>query len=363
MLNTINNPTGSSASLSAQFQNAVHFLESTRKPLLLSHVKPDGDALGCLAAMRGLLGHRSIEPTALIYEPLPARYSVFDPASFAVLGRSLALSEAHSFDSVIVMDTCAYSQLEPVAAWLRVTQVPKLVIDHHRTRDDLAASYVIDVSAAAACLILHEFARAVDWQIDRVTAEALFVGIAADTGWFRHSNTDERAFSAAADLERSGADAHRLYENLYLKESAARVRLLGAALDSMELLVHGRIAVQTLDRGAFERTGATRGDTEDIINEPLRIASVLVAILIVEQDDGAVRASLRSRTPSQTSQAPTSSGAAHMELVPDIDVAQIAHALGGGGHCRAAGVKLPGPLSAARAKLLDAVISRLSGTN
>lgn len=350
MLSAADHATGGGSSLSAQFQHAARALEQWRNPLLLSHVKPDGDALGCLVALRGLLRNRSIQATALVFDPLPSRYSIFDPASFALLGTDLAPNDLDRFDSVIILDTCTYSQLEPVASWLRTARVPKLAIDHHRTRDHLADVYIVDESAAAACLILHDFARAMQWPIDHRAAEALFVGIATDTGWFRHSNTDDRVFAAAAELERCGADCHRLYERFYLRESPARIRLLVAALGSMELLAQDRLSVLMLDKAAFDRAGATRADTEDIINEPLRIGTVVVSVLLVEQEDGVIRASLRSRSPSA---AGSTKGE---ENVPDIDVAAIAQRFGGGGHSRAAGLKHAGPLSAARTSLINAVI-------
>src|SRR5206468_3386868 len=158
--------------------------------------------------------------------------------------------------------------------------------------------------------------------------DALFVGIATDTGWFRHSNTDGRALAAAAELAAGGVKPHQLFEALYQHDSAGRVRLLGAAIETLE--VHGgMLAIMALDSHAFSRCGASLSNTEDVVNEPLRIESVMVSILFVEQPDGVVRMNFRSKPP-YLSEGPTSR---------DIDVAAIAATFGGGGHRRAAGAR------------------------
>jgi phosphoesterase RecJ-like protein len=324
-----------------EFRRIADLAAEWRRPLLVSHSKPDGDAIGSLMAMKAIVRALGGEATALLFEDLPARYTpVARSELFRVMGKDLRPAELKSFDAVIVLDTCTYSQLEPIAEWLRRKPAPILAVDHHRTRDDLADVYLIDESAAANCLIVYDWARAINLPIEVEAAQWLFVGIATDTGWFRHSNTDERVFAASADLVRAGVDSHRLYEALYLCENEPRVRLLGAAIESLELHAGGKLAMMILDQSDFSRTGASISDTEDIINEPLRIRSVIVSALLVAQAD-MVRASFRSRSPT--------------DQVPDIDVARLAQTFGGGGHARAAGARIPSSLAEARARVLDAV--------
>ncbi len=330
------------APLTKMFDDAAALVCGWRRPLLMTHEKPDGDALGSLAATSALLRSQGVQPTALLFDLIPDRYALLNESDFSVLGRDCKLDELSRCDGIVVLDTCTYSQLRPVAEWLRAAPQAKLAIDHHLTRDDLAKAYVFDESAAATCLILFEWAKHAGWQIDAQTARALFVGLAMDTGWFHHSNTDARALAAAAELLRLGARPHILYESLFQQDSAPRVRLLGAALGSLELLSEGQLALMTLDRGAFASVGATPADTEDIINEPLRIAGVRVSALLVEAGDGVIRVSLRSRA--------TESG-------DDVDVSAVAQFLGGGGHRHAAGAKVSGTLRGVRELLL----SRLSG--
>lgn len=360
--------------------SATSFVESAsrvaswQRPLLVTHEKPDGDALGSLVAMRVLLQSQGLQPTALLFDAIPARYELFRRfPPIPILGRDLHLSDLDACDAVIVLDTCAYTQLRPLADWLRAAPRPKLAVDHHATRDDLADFYLVDEPAAATCLILYDWAIAVNWPIDANTAKALFIGMAMDTGWYRHSNTDHRVLVAAADLVARGVRPHELYESLFLRESAARVRLQSAAVATLELLAADRAAVMTLTRRAIADAGATHADTEDIVNEPLRIASVVVSVLLVEHDDGVVRASFRSKPPPDMPEElvcalgslSPSGGEGRVRgiqgiVYPDIDVAALAQTFGGGGHKRASGTRVTGSLSEVRRRIVDCVVDRLA---
>ena len=353
------------------FIDAATRVASWRRPLLVTHEKPDGDALGSLVAMRAFLCSQGLQPTALLFDPIPARYELFHRfPPISVLGRDLHLSDLDTNDAVIVLDTCAYTQLRPFADWLRAAPQPKLAVDHHATRDDLADFYLVDESAAATCLILYDWALAVKWPIEVNTSHALFIGVAMDTGWFRHSNTDHRVLAAAADLVARGVKPHELYESLFLRESAARVRLQSAAIATLELLAADRAAVMTLTRRAIADAGATVADTEDIVNEPLRIASVVVSLLLVEHDDGVVRASFRSKPPSEPGAEATGYDARLAALEapsgltqtaqPDIDVAALAQSFGGGGHRRASGARIPGPLPDVRRRIVESLLERMA---
>ncbi|UCE61075.1 MAG: hypothetical protein JSU63_04860 [Phycisphaerales bacterium] len=323
------------------FSGAAARVNSWKRPLLLTHTNPDGDALGSLAAMRAILQLQGIEALAVLFDPLPGRYALFSRFEpMPILGVDISEDGLSGVDGIMVLDTCAYAQLRPIADWLRAADVPKIAVDHHITRDQLADAYVIDESAAANCLILHDWVRFVAWELDHTAREALFVGIAMDTGWFRHSNTDDRAFSAVATLASEGVSPHELYGRLFHRESPGRIRLLGIALEGMDLLAEGRLAIMTLDDGAFAKAGAQYADTEDIVNEPLRIDSVAAAVLMVARGDGVIRTSFRSKEPLR-------------EGGPDLDVARIAQALGGGGHRRAAGARITGELAAVRQLVAD----------
>lgn len=360
------NPTEPRAAAHADVLDAKTFSETAslitgwRRPLLISHVKPDGDALGSLVAMRSFLRARDVTVTALLFDAIPGRYAAFRRyEAMPILGHDLREADLSDIDGVLVLDTCAYSQLAPIADWLRATPLPKLAVDHHLTRDDVADHYVIDETAAATCLILYDWAHALNWPVTAEASEALFIGMAMDTGWFRHSNTDDRVLTAVADLVATGLRPHELYEQLFQRETPARLRLLGAALEALELSADDQLGVMTLTTDAIKACGATPADTEDIVNEPLRIGSVVVSVLLVEDEGGIVRASFRSKPASDRSahRAPGASPATlpspSKTYRTGIDVAQVARAFGGGGHARAAGARVSSTLSDVRRQIVD----------
>ncbi|MBN1510950.1 MAG: hypothetical protein JXB13_02965, partial [Phycisphaerae bacterium] len=213
------------------------------------------------------------------------------------------------------------------------------------TRDPIGTDVLVDETASAASVIVLEWAEAAGWSIPRAAAEALLVGIATDTGWFRYSNTDARTLEAAARLTRCGAELSTLYEAVYAREPAARLRLEAACVQSMELFCDGRVALMTL--GPEQRRAAGGGaDTSDIVNLPLRMAGVWVSVLLAPDSPTQVRVSLRSKPP--------------VCGVPDVNVAEIAAAFGGGGHARAAGARVPGSLTGAREAILNVLLPRLA---
>lgn len=329
------------------FREAADFLSKMRRPLLISHSKPDGDALGALVAMRALLGANGVAASALLFDEIPHRYALFHRFEvMPVLGRDRRLADLEDCDGVVALDTCAYAQLKPVEDWLRARTFPLLAVDHHVTRDELADHYLIDESAAATCLILYEWAGDLGWSIPPDARDALFVGMAMDTGWFAHSNTESRVLAAAGALAASGAKPHELHQALFQAEAPGRLRLLGAALKQLELFGNDRLAVMALTKSDFDAAGATSADTEDIVNEPLRIESAVVSVLLVQQEDGLVRASFRSKPPLGAGEGGTD------QAGPDVDVAAVAQHFGGGGHKRAGGARIPGSLPEVRAAVI-----------
>lgn len=314
---------------SLDFLAATRWLEQSRSPLLVSHRRPDGDALGSLAAMSLALRQRGHGPTALLFEPLPRRYAFLEPLADWRLWDEQASTLAGAADGVVILDTCSLSQLEPIADFLACA--PRtLVVDHHATRDPLGLRdgdlLLIDEAAGANCLILAEWFAAAGIRLEPRLALALLTGIATDCGWFRFSNTDARMLRAAAELVAAGAEPARLYAHLYQQEPLARLKLVARVLDSLTLFARGRLAVMTLRPADFDAAGADPSMTEDLVNEAGRLAGAEATILFTEEE-GVIRVNLRSRQVDESE---------------PLDVAQIARRYGGGGHARAAGARVRG---------------------
>ncbi len=284
----------------------------------------------------------------LFVSPMPDWYGFLFPETLPVLGEDVHVEDlvdgkSGKIDLVVILDTNSRSQLPRFEDYLKRTDAPVLIVDHHVTSDRLGRVEITDPTAAAAGLVLFDFLKWTGSSIPREVAEALFVAIATDTGWFHLRNADGRVFRACAELIDLGVDSNDLYRKLYQTFSQARFKLMAMLLGRVELHLDGRYASQYLVREDFERTGATYRDTENMVNECQRIGSVEIAALFVELRDGRIRCSLRSRPGMERA----------------VDVSEIAAQFGGGGHKMAAGTYLPAPIEHAMQLIRDEVAKRL----
>lgn len=323
-----------------QYRQAADVIDKAQRILVTSHIRPDGDAVGGVVAMRQVLRALGKEVVAVLLDAVPPRYSMLvEPEAVPVWPDDVGPHNVGQVDAIVIVDTCTYTQLEPMAEYLRASKAVKIAVDHHATREELADYYLVDEQAAAASVLVWQWCRQMDWPVDDLAADALFVGMSTDCGWFRFANTNAELLASCAELVSRGVRPDELHQKLYQAEPAGRLRLLGAMLETMELHADGRFACLALPAEAFRRCGATPMDTEDLINEPQRIGSVVVTALFVEEDDGRVRLSLRSKR--------------------DVDVAAIAQSFGGGGHTRAAGARASLPLDEFKRQITAAVLEAL----
>jgi len=295
------------------YQKAVDLINKSSDVLITTHTRPDGDACGCIVVISDVLAALGKKTRALMLSPMPEWYEFL-------------------FDLIIIVDTNSFTQLDKFGQYLKQARTPVLIIDHHVTADGLGDVELVDSNAAATGLIVYDLLKFAKWSVTGKIAEALFVAVATDTGWFQFSNTDSRVYRSCAELIDAGANPPEIHQNLYQNFSYPRFKLTLAMLNTLELHLDGRLAMQHISQRDFLQTGATHKDTENLINECQRINTVEAAALFVELKDGRIRCSLRSKG--------------------TIDVSEIAAKFGGGGHKMAAGTFLPGSLEEAKKTVL-----------
>jgi phosphoesterase RecJ-like protein len=323
------------------FQKAVELIHDAKQVLLTTHIRPDGDACGCILALADALTAQGKTVHELFLSPLASWYESMFDKKIPVLGNDIRAEELPktyaAADLIIVVDTDSRVQLPGFAEWLAASGKKTLVIDHHVTGDHLGNVEVVDPTAAAAGEIVFDLIQYARWPITRRIAEAIFIAIATDTGWFKYSNADSRIFQTGARLIDVGVEPNRIYQQMYQSFTPARLRLMTRMLDHLQLHAQGRVATQYILRKDFDETGASGPDTENLIDECQRIQSVEAAVLLIELADGGFRCSMRSKG--------------------RVDVRKIAQKYGGGGHTLAAGVNMTGSLE----EVLARVVSELSG--
>jgi phosphoesterase RecJ-like protein len=317
----------------------VELVRRHQRFLLTTHVRPDGDGLGSIVALTEALEQQGKQVRSVVASILPARYDFLN-ADGRIERFEPPGEPWRDSDVAIVLDTGTWNQLGDFGPFLARLERPKVVIDHHRTQDDLKALQLVDTSAEATGRLTYEAILALGGRPSPRGADALFTALAMDTGWFRHSNATAATFALAAELVGLGARPEALYELLFERNTLGRLKLTGLALERLQVTYDGRVAYTEIRRADYAATGALPQDTEDLVNFTRSIAGVEVGLFFVEQPRGGIKVSFRSRD--------------------RVDVSKLAETFGGGGHKLASGATLPEPLEDARSRVLAAVGAALA---
>ena len=316
-------------------------LRSAQRVLVTTHSKPDGDALGSVLAVLRMCRAIAIHAEGWIVGPFEENLLELSgsDAIVRVDPKSPHLPD-DSFDLVIVVDTGAWSQVEVLAPWLRARHANIINLDHHARGDAIASTRVVDVTCGSCTALLVRLADelAVDLAFGADSegrysvAEALYIGLATDTGWFRHANARASEFALAARFLHAGVKKDDLYARLEQCHRLERVLLESRALASLLTLANGTVTLMSLSKTDFDETHGLPEELAGVVNLPMMAARIRASVLLVEQD-GVIKVSFRSK--------PSVAGGSF------LDVNQIAATFGGGGHVHAAGGRIKGTLAEA----------------
>ena len=283
--------------------------------VLVTHENPDGDALGSLVAMQGVM--RALGKDSLMFIgrdefPLPYEYAFFE-----FDGLTSDVPDDVSARTIVFLD-CGNLDRNAV----EIGDAPIVNVDHHHDNTHFGALNHVVPTASCTAEIVWDLMRGLDVPLTAQIAEALYVGLVTDTGRFMYENTGPAAHLMAADLIEAGVDVHEIYRRLYEGVPEPKLTLLTRALSRVERFDEGRLTFARLDRGDFAETGAEKSYTEGIIDHLRAVQGTKVAALarelLGEGHAGSSKVSLRA----------TDAG---------VDVSRIARAQGGGGHRQAAG--------------------------
>jgi phosphoesterase RecJ-like protein len=192
----------------------VAFVRRHQRFVLTTHVRPDGDGLGSMLALGDVLRRHGKTVQMTVASTLPPRYDFLDPEKHVC--RFEPPGDAfRGADAAVVLDTGTWNQLGDFGNFLGTLAVSKVVIDHHLTQDDLGALQLVDTSAEATGRLIFEAITALGGPLTEYAAHCLFVALAMDTGWFRHSNTTPATFTLAARLQEAGARPTEAYIELF----------------------------------------------------------------------------------------------------------------------------------------------------
>lgn len=303
----------------------VEFVRTHQRFLVMTHVRPDGDALGSEIGLACALKQLGKDVRVVVASDLGPRYEFTNTAETPVERFRPPGDEFKNVDAIVIVDTGTWGQLGDFGPFMQSLAVGKAVIDHHRTQDDLGGLRFVDTTAEAAGRLIYDATLALGVPVTPEAANALFMALATDTGWFRHSSTSPRTFALAEHLVTAGAKPTPIYDALFATSTLGRMKLTGRALDRMQAEADGRIVYTEVTLADYAETGGVPTDTEDLINYPRAVSGVEIALVFIEQTGGGTKVSFR--------------GSEHR------DVGRLAEQFGGGGHKMAAGATVATPLA------------------
>jgi phosphoesterase RecJ-like protein len=306
-------------SVATEQEQVVIELRAAEKLLLTTHENPDGDALGSLLAMHGILtqlGKDSVMYMSPDEFPLPWEY------------RGLPLDEglvmtppADVADRTVVFLDCGNIDRMPVD-FLQADGLRILNIDHHHDNTRFGTVNLVCSRASCTAEIVWRLAKELGAEVTPEIAKALYVGLVTDTGRFMYENTSPDAHRMAAELIEVGVEPHEVYRQLYEDLPFRRLQLLQRALASIERHDEGALTIAHLTKGDYEDTGALETDSEGVVDHMRAVQGTRVAVLVREllsdDRDGMRKVSLRATDGT-------------------VDVSRVAREFGGGGHPQAAG--------------------------
>ncbi len=299
--------------------------------LIVTHERPDGDALGSALAVANMLQAMGKTWRFMVAEPMPKRFSYLPLFDSAVI---VSAEPDRRFKNVITVD-CADMGRFPELTKYVADDAQIVNIDHHRTNPRFGVAALVDEYAAATCELLYHVALCLSLRLDRDLATCLYTGLLTDTGGFSLPNTTREVLQIAAALLESGVKPYDVAEPALESRTWEQMRLLQLALNNLTVSNDGRYAALYVTRGMLEGAGATDDDAEGLVGFARSIDTVEVGILFRETPDEKVKVSLRSKR--------------------FVDVAQIAQQFGGGGHVRASGCTLSGAIDEA----IDRVVAKV----
>lgn len=355
-------------------QQTTQTISAAQKILVLTHVNPDGDALGSLIALYLVLKKLGKDVTAVAPEMTPMALSflpnltdlaqsfsgtkdfiltintaktkvdhlgykhypeenklniVITPIGGTFQQEDVSFSYgAFKFDLIIVLDSPDLDRLGPLydGQSSLFYETPVVNIDHHSGNDFFGKINWVDLTATSTAEILVSLIESLAREnplIDEDIATALLTGIITDTGSFQNANTSPKSLTVAAQLVAAGGRQQEIIRHIFKTKPLTTLKLWGKILESVKQDLPHRFIWAKVSRRDFEDTGATETETSGVVDELLKSAPDIDFVLLLSEKNGQLDGSLRS-------------------VAPGVDVGKIAGLFGGGGHEAAAGFQIPG---------------------
>jgi len=313
------------------FTNTEDIIKNSKKILIISHINPDGDALGSTCALyKAIYNKYKIKSDMCALTYLSPVYNFLPNLQYA----KHSYDQSLVYDLVITVDVADINRISDMKVLFDKAKVT-INIDHHKTNNNFGDYNYVVPEASSTGEVLYELFKNSGWLIDEETAECLYTAILTDTGGFRFDNTSEKVLSIASELVRLGANPSQIFTNCYEQKSKNFVMFQNYCVGKAVFLDDDKIAYSTIYRKDFEKYKAKDDYTEGLAEQLRAINTTDIAFIVKEIEPNKMcKVSMRSKV---------------------YDVAEICSQFGGGGHSKAAGCTLKCSVENAVKKILEEI--------
>ncbi|MBI2870566.1 MAG: bifunctional oligoribonuclease/PAP phosphatase NrnA [Candidatus Omnitrophica bacterium] len=312
--------------MSRPLDEICRLIRRSRSFAITSHIAPDGDGVGSMFSMAALLKGLGKKVTVVCDDAMPERYRF--------LGKTWVRTKDAGSLKPDCMITMECPVLTRVGHTIKIFRRAKYTIniDHHPGNDEYATVNWVNVGAAATGEMIYELFKKMHYPLDQETARLIYISILTDTGSFRYANTTRRTHAIAGELIQYGVQPDRLMDEIYESNTYRGMRLLGRALSTLRRSPDKEIAWLAVTSRMLKESCAKSEDADGFVNFARNLRGTKVACFFLENNNGEVKVSLRSKR--------------------SIDVNQVAAAFGGGGHKAASGCQVKGRLAAVEKEVI-----------
>lgn len=278
-----------------------HLIDTPKKVVIVTHYKPDADALGSSLGLAGILKKIDHEVSVIS----PSDYPSFlhwmkgneEVINYEDGNEKLSGKLVNEADLIFCLDFNCLKRINSLGDKVRASSAKKILIDHHLDPEDFADFEYWSIKAAATAELVYDLMvrSGYKYLIDADIAESLYAGIMTDTGQFKHPNTNKNVHIITAELMDIGADVSKVGKLIYDNNSIDRIKFTGFALsERLIILPDYNTAYFAISKSDLQRFNSKTGDTEGLVNYALSVKGIVFACLISEREDG-VNLSLRSK--------------------------------------------------------------------
>jgi phosphoesterase RecJ-like protein len=266
-------------------------LNDAKSIVITSHKSPDGDAIGSSLALYHYLKKNKKDVTIIVPDSFPEFLNWMEGSSNIVYydaQNDLADKIIDKADLIFSLDYNGLSRIGNLSIPLEKSGAIKIVIDHHQDPQKFADHYLVDSACSSTSQLIYELIENLDdlSKLDKIIGECIYCGIMTDTGSFRYPSTTSKTHQIISNIIGLGVDGSKIHEKVYDTYSKHRLRLLGYALtEKMKVLSEYNAAYISLSQEELKRFSFQKGDTEGLVNYPLAINGINLAILITEKEN------------------------------------------------------------------------------